>query len=72
MKIALKIATSLFAIALVAIAAQQYRYAKLRDDFVADRQAIFHSSSVFHVVTLLTLAAEQELLSAVGSFADVS
>ena len=43
MKIALKIATSLFAIALVAIAAQQYRYAKLRDDFVADRQAIFHS-----------------------------
>ena len=72
MKIALKIATSLFAIALVAIAAQQYRYAKLRDDFVADRQAIFHSSSVFHVVTLLKLSAEQELLSAVGSFADAS
>ena len=72
MKIALKIATSLLAIVLVAIAAQQYRYAKLRDDFVADRQAIFHSSSVFHVATLLTLAAEQELLSAVGSFAEAS
>ena len=72
MKIALKIATSLLAIVLVAIAAQQYRYAKLRDDVVADRQAIFHSSSVFHVVTLLKLSAEQELLSAIGSFVDAS
>ncbi len=72
MKIAFGTIAALLVVALVAIAAQEYRYAKTRRDVVADRQAIFHSSSVFHVVTLLTLSAEQELLSAVGSFADAS
>ncbi len=72
MKIALGITTTLLAVALVAIAAQEYRYFKTRRDLVADRQSIFHSSSVFHVATLLTLSAEQELLSSVGSFADAS
>ena len=72
MKIAFGIIATLLVVAVVAIAAQEYRYAKVRRDVVADRQAIFHSSSVFHVVTLLTLSAEQELLSAVGSFADAN
>ena len=72
MKIAFGITATLLAVALVAIAAQEYRYFETRRDVVADRQAIFHSSSVFHVATLLTLSADQELLSAVGSFADAS
>ncbi len=72
MKIAFGTIATLLVVALVAIAAQEYRYAKTRRDVVADRQAIFHSSSVFHVVTLLTLSDEQELLSAVGSFADAN
>ena len=72
MKIAFGITATLLAVALVAIAAQEYRYFETRRDVVADRQAIFHSSSVFHVVTLLKLSAEQELLSAVGSFAAAS
>lgn len=71
-KIAFGITATLLAAALVAIAAQEYRYFEARRDVVADRQAIFHSSSVFHVATLLTLSDEQELLSAVGSFADAS
>jgi uncharacterized protein (DUF1330 family) len=72
MKVAFGITATLLAVALVAIAAQEYRYFEMRRDVVADRQAIFHSSSAFHVATLLTLSAEQELLSAVGSFADAS
>ncbi len=72
MRIAFKVIAALLVVALAAITAQEYRYAKLRHDVVADRQAIFHSASVFHVVTLLTLSTEQELLSAVGSFVDVS
>ena len=72
MKIAFGITATLLAVALVAIAAQEYRYFETRRDVVADRQAIFHSPSAFHVATLLKLSAEQELLSAVGSFADAS
>ena len=72
MKIAFRITSMLLTVALVAVAVQEYRYFKTRRDVVADRQAIFHSPSTFHVATLLTLSAEQELLSAVGSFADAS
>jgi|TARA_B100000959_G_scaffold1715_1_gene1859 hypothetical protein len=72
MRIAFKVIAALLVVALIAIAAQEYRYAKVRHDIVVDRQSIFHSSSVFHVVTLLALSTEQELLSAVRSFADVS
>jgi len=72
MKIAFGITLTLLAVALVAIAAQEYRYFETRRNVVADRQAIFHSSSVFHVATLLTLSPEQELLPAVGSFTDAS
>ena len=72
MKFTAKITAILLAGALVAIAAQEYRYFEIRRDVVADRQAIFHSSSVFHVATLLTLSAGQELLPAVGMFAEAS
>jgi uncharacterized protein (DUF1330 family) len=72
MKVTVKITATLLAGALVAIVAQEYRYFEIRRDVVADHQAIFHSSSVFHVATLLTLSADQRLLTAVESFVDAS
>ncbi len=58
----------LLVVALVAIGVQHHRYLRARRDVVVDRQEIFHSSSVFHVITVLELAPDQELLSAVRTF----
>jgi hypothetical protein len=55
-------------VALVAIGGQHYRYLRARRDFVADRQPLLHSSSAFHVATVLALSPGQELLSGVRDF----
>jgi uncharacterized protein (DUF1330 family) len=56
--------------ALLAVAGQHYRYLRTRRDVVADRQDLFHSSSAFHVATVLALSPDQELLSGVRDFVD--
>ena len=58
-------AAILLAVASLAIVGQQYRYLRARRDVVADRQDLLHSSSAFHVATVLALVPGQELLSAV-------
>jgi hypothetical protein len=59
------IVSILLVVGIVAIAAQQYRYLRARRDRVADRQPLFHSSSAFHVATLVALSPGQDLLSSV-------
>jgi uncharacterized protein (DUF1330 family) len=56
--------------ALLAVVGQHYRYLRTRRDVVSDRQDLFHSSSAFHVVTLLALSSDQELLTGVKDFVD--
>jgi hypothetical protein len=59
---------SILAIAvLLAIGAQHHRYLRARRDVVADRQELFHSSSVFHVATRLSLSPGQKERTAGGS-----
>ena len=45
-----------------------WNHAQLRRDVLFDRQALFHSSDVFHVVTAISLAPGQELLDGVGRY----
>jgi len=52
------------------IVVQELRYLGIRRNLAGDRQALFHSGSVFHVVSLLKLAPDQELLSSVRDFVD--
>jgi hypothetical protein len=65
------ILTALLILAMLAIAGQEYRYFRTRRDVVMDRQELFHSSSVFHVATVLALSPGQGLLAAVRKFVDV-
>jgi hypothetical protein len=58
----------LLVVALLAVAGQHYRYLRTRRDMVADRQELLHSSSAFHVATVLALSPGQELLSGVRGF----
>jgi hypothetical protein len=55
-----------------AVGAQHVRYLRARRDAAADRQALFHPASAFHVATYLDLAPEQPLLPAVRGFVDAS
>ncbi|MEE2675147.1 MAG: hypothetical protein VX466_15200 [Myxococcota bacterium] len=55
---------------LAAAGGQQYRYLRARRDIVADRQALFHSSSAFHVATMIALSPDQEVLAGVRTFVD--
>ena len=57
---------------LLAIAGQHYRYLRTRRDVVADRQELFHSSSAFHVATILALSPGQELRPGVRDFVDAA
>ncbi|MAE95226.1 MAG: hypothetical protein CL910_11250 [Deltaproteobacteria bacterium] len=66
MKILLWTASLLIVVVLLAAAAQTFRYLRTRRDVVADRQELFYSSSVFHVVTLVELAPGQGLLPGVS------
>jgi hypothetical protein len=52
-------------VVLLAVLGQQYRYLRTRRDIVFDRQELFHSPSVFHVATVLSLSPDQELLEGV-------
>ena len=60
----------LLIVALLAVAAQHFRYLSTRRDIVMDRQDVFHSASVFHVATLLALSPDQPLLTGVKAFVD--
>ena len=60
----------LLIVVLLAIAGQQYRYLRVRRDIAKDRQALFHSSSVFHAATVVELSPGQELLSGVRDFVE--
>ena len=62
----------LLVVALLAVAGQHYRYLRTRRDVVADRQELFHSSSAFHVATVLALSSGQELLAGVRDFVDAT
>ena len=64
------IVSILLILVLLAVAGQHYRYLRTRRDVVADRQELFHSSSAFHVATLLALSPSQQLLSGVREFVD--
>ena len=70
MKLLLGLISVLVLIVLLAIFFQQWRYVGIRRNLAGDRQALFHSGSVFHVVSLLKLAPDQELLSGVREFVD--
>ena len=63
MKILSAILAVLVLVALVAVIAQHLRYHDTRRNRVADRQRPLHSSSVFHVVTLVRLEPGQDLRS---------
>jgi uncharacterized protein (DUF1330 family) len=69
-KLLLGLISVLVLIVLLAIFFQQWRYVGIRRNLAGDRQALFHSGSVFHVVSLLKLAPDQELLSGVREFVD--
>jgi hypothetical protein len=59
-------------VVLLAIAGQQYRYLRWRRDVAADQQVLLHSSSVFHVATLVALSPGQKLLAGVRDLVDAS
>jgi uncharacterized protein (DUF1330 family) len=54
----------------VAILWQHSRYVHARRTFVQDRQPLFHSSGVFHVVTFLELAPGSDLFESVRMLRD--
>jgi hypothetical protein len=62
----------LLVVVLLAVIAQEVRYLRWRRDIAADRQSLFHSSRVFHVATVVSLSAEQELLPAIREFVEAS
>jgi len=66
------IASTLLVALLLAAGAQHYRYLRTRRDVAFDRQELFHSSSVFHVVMVLALSPGQELLAALRGFVRAS
>ncbi len=70
MKILFWTISVLLIVALLAVAGQHFRYLSARRDVVMDRQELFHSSSVFHVATVLELSPNQPLLSGVKTFVD--
>lgn len=70
MKILLGVISVVVVIVLVAVVVQELRYLGIRRNLAEDRQSLFHSGSVFHVVSLLKLAPAQELLSGVRHFVD--
>lgn len=68
MKILLGVISVVVVVLLVAVLAQEWRYLGIRRNLAGDRQSLFHSGSAFHVVSLLKLAPDQELLSGVRDF----
>ena len=59
-------------VAVLAVVGQELRYLHWRRNAAKDRQDIFHSSSVFHVATIVSLAPGQELLAGVRDFVSAS
>ncbi len=70
MTILLGVIAVVVAIVLVAVVVQELRYLSIRRNLAGDRQSLFHSGSVFHVVSLLKLGPGQELLSGVRDFVE--
>ena len=68
MKLILGLIAVIVLIVLVAIVIQEFRYFRIRRHLAGDRQALFHSDKVFHVVSALKLAPDQELMSAARDF----
>ena len=68
MKVLLSLIAAVVVVALVAVLLQEWRYLRIRRDLAGDQQSLFHSSSVFHVVSLLKLAPGQELLDGVRDY----
>jgi hypothetical protein len=66
---AIRAALALFLLVLVAATGagvwQELRYLRARRELVQDRQPLFHSAEVFHVVTFLELAPGADLFDAV-------
>ena len=56
------------AVAFLGLGLHLWNHAQLRRDVLFDRQALFHSSDVFHVVTAISLAPGQKLLDGVGRY----
>ncbi len=72
MRIFVWIVSIVLVVAVLAVALQHFRYLRTRRNVVADRQAVFHSNAAFHVVTVVALDSDQELLSATRSFVSAS
>lgn len=70
MKVLFGLIAVLVVIVLVAIVVQELRYLGIRRNLAGDRQSLFHSGEVFHVVSLLKLSPGQQLLSGVRDFVD--
>jgi len=64
----LGVISTILIVALLAAAAQEYRYFRTRRNIVHDQQDLFHSSSAFHTATLVALSPEQDLLIGVGDY----
>ncbi len=70
MRIALGIVAVVLTLVLLAAAAQTHRYLGARRDIVADRQELLYSSSAFHVITVVELAPNQDLLDGMRGLVD--
>jgi len=70
MKWILRVVLLLVIGALIAAVMQHFRYLDTRRDVVMDTQDVFHSNDVFHVVTVLKLGPDQELLASVRRYVD--
>ena len=70
MKVLFGLISVLVVIVGVAVVVQELRYLGIRRNLAGDRQSLFHSASVFHVVSLLKLAPGEKLLSGVRDFVD--
>ena len=70
MKIIFGLIAVMVLVVLLAVIIQEFRYLSIRRNLAGDRQPLFHSGKVFHVVSVLKLAPDQELLSGVREFVD--
>lgn len=61
---------SVISVAVVGVGVHLWNHAQLRRDVLFDRQAMFHSSDTFHVVSAISLAPGQDLLDGVRRYVD--
>jgi len=55
-------------VAILGVGVHLWNHAQLRRDVLFDRQALFHSADVFHVVSAIKLSPDQDLLEGVGAY----